>query len=637
MFVRILLGLAAFIGAAFLLLVVVIWVAGWDWLRGPVEARLSGALDREVTISAPLEVRWRWNFVPRVRVADVRIADEDWTGDAHVITLDEAEADIAVLDLLIGRVNLPVVSASGLQLRLSVDEEGRNNWNFGGDGDTGEIPIIGRLRLADSQVIYRNAAREVSFNASLDTVRAEGGAGEDSTSISGDGQMRGTPFSFTGEGAGVMRLRDPDQSFAFRLDIRGGETRFVFDGQLGPGGSFSDLAGSLALQGENLRDIYDFTGIPVPDTPPYDLRLDLSRAGDVWQARSIEGVVGESDLSGRLDYDAGRERPYVDAQLVSSSLDFSDIGMLIGAPAIDPDDMSESELERAQARRLRDEGRIFPAAPLAVERISGVDGRLVFEGRNVTGAGAPLTDVSTVITLEDRVLRFDPLEFGFRGGRLLSRVEINARGEEPVTSASVSFSRLRLKDIVPNDRLAGSLSGEMALTGTGNSIRQAMASANGHIRVLLDEGVVSHRTLELIGLDILDFIFASEESVATTCGVANIEVEDGLGRTQGLVIATPESQIRADGVFDFRRERLDLQVRAQDTHPNIGSLGGPVNIGGTFRNPAISPADETFVRSAASVALGVFLSPFASLLGTVQLETVEEGACQAFAGTGETQ
>lgn len=635
MFVRILLGVVAFVLAAFLVLVLTIQLVGWDWLRGSVQARVSGALDREVIINEPLQVRWRWNFVPRVEVQNVTVADEDWTGNDHFVEFERAVADVAVLDLLRGRVNLREAWITGMDLRLSVDEEGRNSWGLGRGDGAGRMPIIGGLHLDESRVTYRNAVREVSFTANLDTVVAEDGGGADRTSISGEGEIRGNPLRFTGEGDGVMRLRDPDQSFAFRVDIEGGETRFIFDGRLGPRGSFREIAGGLALRGENLRDIYDFTGIPVPDTPPYDLTLDLARVDDVWQARNIDGMVGDSDLSGRLDYDTGRERPYVDAQLTSTSLDFNDIGMLIGAPAIDPDDISQSEMERAQARALRDEGRIFPRAPLAVERISGVDGRLVFEGREVTGAGQALTEVSTTITLEDRVLVFDPLEFGFRGGRLASRVEVNARGEDTVTSADGNFSGIRLEDFVPNDRIAGTFSGEISLVGTGNSIRRAMATSNGHIRALLDEGGISRRTLELIGLDLLNYIFASDETVATSCGVAEIVVTDGIGQTETLLVATPDSQIHGEGAFDFRRERFDLQIQARDTSPNIGSLGGPINIQGTFRDPAISPDDETYVRGAASVALGVLLTPLASLLGTVQLDTVDEGACERLVAENE--
>ncbi|MCC5980665.1 MAG: AsmA family protein [Oceanicaulis sp.] len=635
MFVRILVGLVALVFAACLALVLVIQLAGWDWLRGRVEERVSHALDRQVTIAEPLAVRWRWNFVPRVRFEGVTISDEDWTGDEHFIQLERAVADVALLDLLRGRVNLREAWIRGLELRLSVDDEGRNNWGLGREDGQGRVPIVGGLHLVDSQIIYRNAAREVSFTADLDSVVAEDEGGADRTSISGQGEVRGSALSFTGEGDGVMRLRDPDQSFAFRLDIEGGETRFVFDGQLGPRGSFRQIAGALALQGENMREVYDFTGIPVPDTPPYDLTLDLARVDDVWQARNIEGEVGDSDLSGQLDYDTGRDRPYVDAQLASTTLDFSDIGMLIGAPAIDPDDMTESQLARAQARALRAEGRIFPNAPLDVERISGVDGRLVFEGREVTGAGQALTEVSTIITLDDRVLRFDPLEFGFRGGRLVSVVEVDARGEDTVTSADATFTRIRLEDFIPNERIAGTFSGEISLVGTGDSIRRAMANSNGRMRALVDEGGISRRTLELIGLDLLNYLFANDATVATTCGMADIVVTDGVGEAETLLVATPDSQIHGEGRFDFRRERFDLRVQARDTSPNIGSLGGPINIAGTFRDPDISPDDETYLRGAATLALGTFLTPLAGLLGTVQLDTVDGGVCERLLGHAE--
>ena len=58
----------------------------------------------------------------------------------------------------------------------------------------------------------------------------------------------------------------------------------------------------------------------------------VTGVGNTWHYDHFTGKVGDSDLAGRFDVDRSRQRLLVDADLVSQSLNYKDLGGLIGLP-----------------------------------------------------------------------------------------------------------------------------------------------------------------------------------------------------------------------------------------------------------------------------------------------------------------
>jgi uncharacterized protein involved in outer membrane biogenesis len=59
-------------------------------------------------------------------------------------------------------------------------------------------------------------------------------------------------------------------------------------------------------------------------------------------------------------------------------------------------------------------------------------------------------------------------------------------------------------------------------------------------------------------------------------------------------------------------------------------LRGPIRIGGTFKNPTVHPeAGPLAARAGAAVALGVLVTPIASLLALVDLGGAKDSNCSA--------
>ncbi|MFW8188648.1 AsmA family protein, partial [Klebsiella pneumoniae] len=76
--------------------------------------------------------------------------------------------------------------------------------------------------------------------------------------------------------------------------------------------------------------------------------------------------------------------------------------------------------------------------------------------------------------------------------------------------ADIQARRLRLKELMPKaemmQKTIGELNGDAKLQGTGNSVAALLGSSNGSLKLLMNDGVVSRNLMEILGLNVGNFI-----------------------------------------------------------------------------------------------------------------------------------
>src|SRR3546814_18209694 len=87
---------------------------------------------------------------------------------------------------------------------------------------------------------------------------------------------------------------------------------------------------TVEARGPNLRRLFDFLGVAIPDTRKYRITSRLTKAEEEWRFTRLKGTFGESDLSGRFTISMPKNRLLLDADLSSRVLDIIDAGPFIG-------------------------------------------------------------------------------------------------------------------------------------------------------------------------------------------------------------------------------------------------------------------------------------------------------------------
>jgi uncharacterized protein involved in outer membrane biogenesis len=449
---------------------------------------------------------------------------------------------------------------------------------------------------------------------------------------SGDGQFRNGPLTFQARAGTGENLENPDARYPLDLKIETSKTLVAVDGTVAKPGRAAGLDVDVALEGPNLDRLGEILQLSLPTTPPFDLQSGLTHDDNRWNLNDLNGTIGDSDIHGHATIVLGGERPTLEAELTSRKLDFDDLGLLVGAPA-DVDETLSERQRREAAMEAAAQG-VLPDAPFDVPELRAMDARVSYQADQVQAPNLPLEGVVLELTLEHGQLRLDPLRFDLAEGHLDSAIRLDGRSDTLTGDLRLDIRQIRLNQLLSGFDIelegiemekegVGAVGGRAQLAVRGNSIQEIAGSADGEAAIIMDGGRVNALIVEAIGLDVgeaIGLLLAGDEEeqsemVEIRCFVGRFDVQDGVMRTEALVLDTSDSTITGKGQIDLGKETLALELLAHPKDVSALSASTPVRIEGTFEDPKIDLiSEELQEKSLQALALGVVMPMVGALL-----------------------
>ncbi len=657
-------------GLALLVAVAVVVIATFDWNRARpmINERVSAAIGRPFAINGDLSVAWSrepdqggwraWVPWPHIVANDIRIGNTDWAKAPQFATLKRGEFSLAPLPLLRQRVVIRRIQLTEPSADLERLADGRANWVFtlpeSGEPspwvldineigfDKGRIGLTDAILQADLTVQVDPLGKPVPFA----DVAGAAFAAQDAKAAPRDyvfgwkvaGRYKGLPAKGEGKVGGMLALQDPRQPFPVQAEVTIGGTRAAVAGTLTDPVNLGALDLRLRLSGGSMAQLYPLTGVTLPDTPPYSTDGHLvarlrNAGGAVFDYRDFNGRVGDSDLHGDVSFSLAAPRPRLTGKLSSRQLRMADLGPLIGVQsgkATPPQDKAKDAPTKPPG------GKVLPTQAFRTDRWRDMDADVALEaGRIVHDAKLPLSDLSVHLVLQDGQLTLDPLRFGMAGGSMAASVRLDG-ADAPLTGrVEMHARRLRLKQLFPAteamQKTLGELNGDLALSGTGNSVAALLGSASGDVKMLVNDGVISRSLMEIAGLNVGNYVVSKlfgDDEVKINCGAADLEMKRGLMTPRVFVFDTENALINITGTADFKDEKLDLDITPDSKGFRIFSLRSPLYVRGTFGKPDVGVhVGPLAARGAGMVALGVILTPAAGLLALIAPSTSDDNSC----------
>ena len=370
--------------------------------------------------------------------------------------------------------------------------------------------------------------------------------------------------------------------------------------------------------------MYPLTGVTLPDSPPYStdghLTAKLREAtGATFTYDNFNGKIGSSDIHGDLSFVASKPRPKLTGKLVSNQLLMVDLAPLIGADSND-----KQKARGGSSKQPAD--KVLPVEEFRTERWRDMDADVEFTGKRIVqSADLPFTDLYTHVVLSDGVLKLEPLRFGVAGGKLDAQINLNGRDTPLQGRAKLTARNFKLKQLFPTfepmKTSFGELNGDATISGTGNSVARLLGTANGNLKMLINDGAISRSLMEIAGLNVGNYVVGKifgDKDVKINCAAADFGIKDGLATSRLFVFDTQNAIIYIDGTANFASERLDLKITPESKGFRVFSLRSPLYVRGTFAHPdAGVEAVPLLLRGAGMVALGVIAGPAAGLLALV--------------------
>ena len=661
-------------GGVFLLLIVVLIVviATFDWnrLKPTINQKVSTELNRPFAIRGDLGVVWErqkgetgwrsWIPWPHVHADDVILGNPPDIPDITMVHLPRVEATLAPLALLTKTVYLPWIKLQKPDARLIRLSEKTNNWTFdfaeSKDKEAAAQPSSWSFRLDNiifdrGRVAIDDAVSKANLEIFVDPLGKplpfsevtgakdkdeKGKVGDYVFGLKAEGRYNDQPLRGTGKIGGMLALRSEGSPFPVQADFRSGNTRVAFVGTVNDPMKMGGVDLRLKFAGDSLGELYKLTGVLLPDTPPFETdghlvaKIDPEKSS-VFDYRDFNGRIGDSDIHGSLTYTTGKPRPKLEGDMESRQLRLADLGPLIG---VDSGKGTKAQKVRKEAPPS---GKVLPNDRFETDKWDVMDADVRFKGRRIEhGSSLPLSDLSTHIILKNADLQLKPLKFGMAGGTISSNIHLEGDKNPMRGQADIQARRLKLKELMPDVELMqktlGEMNGDAKIRGTGNSVAALLGNGNGNLKLLMNDGLVSRNLMEILGLNVGNFIVGQifgDDEVRVNCAAANIDLVNGVARPQIFAFDTENAVINVTGTASMASEQLDLTINPESKGIRIVTLRSPLYVRGSFKNPdAGVKAGPLIARGAVAAALATLVTPAAALLALISPSEGEANQCQ---------
>jgi uncharacterized protein involved in outer membrane biogenesis len=666
------------------LVIVFLLVFNWNWFRKPLENYISDKTGREFTIS-DLDVDL--GMTPTIKMKDVYFANADWSKSKEPMAkIGKLEFTVSLRDLWDRKIFVPRAAMSQADLVFERAKDDSRNWVFQKPEDqqkssTFRISSIsldqGRLRYFDHGQPFEVDVQASTFVPTATTTVTNAKAKANNTSYT-------TRYAFTGKyhEAGfsgdaltgdVLSFKDSEIPFPIKGRLNAGTTRVSVEGTVADVAQITSINVKLDIAGQTLASLYPFLLLPLPASPPYEFHGQLIQKGDRYGIDDLRGKIGETDMAGSAAYVRRVPRPLLTAKLNSKLLNIADLGPLIGMETKDtksvkaatgtgtstgtvsaakPTQAETNTRRQAQAKERATSGdKILPTGTIAAKgdgilpkgkfeggRLKAIDAEIDYAAARLKAPTAlPVESLKLSFRLNAGVAKLSPVDFGFSGGHIIGDVTIDAREDKVLKSVfNVDFRNLKIAKLFPSmptlAKGVGDLGAQIRLAGTGNSIADAAANANGSVSAAIANGRISNMMDALAGLNggkALQLLLTGDKDIAVNCGGMYFDVKDGIGKSQLFVVDTEQTRVDGTGTFTLKEEEFDLAVVPRPKSPGILSLRTPVRLYGSFRHPQFQlDKGQMALRAGGAVALAL-VNPLALLLPLIETGGGKETNCAA--------
>jgi uncharacterized protein involved in outer membrane biogenesis len=525
-------------------------------------------------------------------------------------------------DILHGRWRAAELRMDQPHGRVYFAKDGKSNLpldRFESDEPKSDDPIdvpVDRLIINDGQLAYTDERNKTSFDIGFGTLPPDDDKANGGLRIEGKGRYLGAGLNFKVGSASPLAIVTGKAAVPIAIDLSASTTRITAVGTVRSLTDYEGLEAQVDARGKDLAELFPLLGLAVPNTEPYHINGHLVRDGKIFRFESFSGGIGGSDISGTLQADVSGKVPKLTGEIASRKLDIKDIGPIIGLPP---------EAEKVQAPAADKNRRVLPDAKLDIERVRSLNADIRYKAASIDAPGVLLDNVDLHFILQDAVLRFEPLVVGVAGGIANMTARIDGNKSPVQTDLDLKLSKFQLQRFLASAGFpkAGNarIDGRIKLAMRGDSIREGLAVADGQILALMGPGEISTLGMELTGLDLteaLGFLVEGDKRSKIACFIADFDVKNGVMNTRSFAFDSSDTSILGGGQIILKDERMNLRLEAHPKDFSPATLRSPVLIRGTFASPAIGVEPGNLIaRGAGAVALGVLLTPIASILAFI--------------------
>ena len=595
--------------------------------RDLVQQRMKQATGRDLVIAGNIEVSM--SLSPRLSAKQVSFRNAPWSDKPQMASLNEIEAEIALLPLLTGEIRVKEVVLRGGQVVVETNKDGVGNWVLdlppstnpvpaNSNTTAGGLPRIDRMTIEDVTLLYRDGRTGSNQTLAIERFTAEDAPGT-GIKIAIKGAWNDRPLELAGTtGAPRQFTQGP-----LPLDLNGklGDVAMGLRGDIGDPTTFSNLSLDITSSGPSLATLGDIFGIKLPNSAGYQLTTRLSGGGGKFTASDASAKVGGSDAAGNIVIDASGPVTGLTIALTSQRLDFHDLG---------PDDGGGTA-------KSNTDGRLFSAEPWPLGWLKDVNGDITWPINTLVRGGATAREVAFSLEIKNGAAELKYVKAKIEGGEISGNGTLKPASKSPVLALKMAASDIQaapllnmmgLDDVLTVNRVNMT----MDVNGPATSLRDLMAGLNGMAGFATGPGRVQNSFARLLLGSLFGLLtpFGGDAS-HISCIAGHFDIKQGIASTRGTVVDTPGATVVGAGNIDLRNERIDMRVDPKSKNLSLSAIAVPVRVQGPLASPNVIPDPVATVGNTVNFATGTVnvatLGIFGALTGLGEGDNLGANPC----------
>ena len=609
-------------GGAFLMLTIMLTVAVLRYadnaLKPQIAQAVKSATGRELTLDGDVTIVWSWP--PTLVIEDVRLQNASWASQPHLATLRRLEVQLALWPLLKGTIEITRLVLVDPALWLETTVSGVSNLEFATSNSTRKPPdlTLKEVRLSGGHLTYYDGRSDRTYVVALNQLRATSSGLDHPIHLTLHGVYQQAAFSTTGTLGSLNDLLNPATSWPLDLTATLGATTASLKGKVREPLKFQGFDLTILVQSGEPNQIADQLGITWPQAHPVSLAGHFTDpAPHTYRLTDLTATIGPHAVEGTIEMSLNDPSPQLTVTVSAHHLDLRPLfaGLQTGPRAALP-----------RTRRLK----LFSRTPLPLNVLPRyVSASVDLHIDRLVLPQVAFDDLSAIVTLQEGRITLKPLTAKIGGGRMTASLALHP--QDHLTSLDVGLQvaqfdiRHMRQALQLRDDVKGKWDIDLHLKGRGQSVAALMASLNGSSQIVMQDGRIANRSMDLLGADLasslLRLLQPGRQQTAFTdihCAVSRFTITDGYAASEALIVDTQRTSLVGKGHINLKTERLDLALKPFPKEGaglkgvgklglSAGELAKPFKLKGTLARPALAldplPATWTVGKAVGGIVL----------------------------------
>jgi hypothetical protein len=468
---------------------------------------------------------------PSLVMDDVLFQNAPGAATPEMMKIKRLEAKVSVFPLLHREIQITRLVLLEPDVLLERDKSGKWNFEFEKPGASPQkdtphqafvLPTIGfhQVQVEKGRVSYRYVERGILCRLSVDRFTANSESMESPVVVTFSGSYKEKPVELRGTVGSLLLLKEPGKGYPVNLTAKAAGAQLKVEGTIQDILNLRGLTLKADAEVQSTSLMAAFLGEILPaEFGPLQTTVAISDAGDkVYKLSDLRISSKAGDAEGNLTVNLDGLRPKFSGSVASQSLNLNPF-------------LNGGKTRQAKADTSTRKNRVFPNDPLPLNILKSIDLHLKFNVDQVEWPYWPLTNLSMEVALDGGRLMLTPITLKVAGGDAEGRAEVHAQGSAATAKAIFKVNQMDLRPLSSEWKAEGKVDVDLDLLARGSTIAGLMAGLNGRTVVVMGQGRVDYKTLQILGGDLASGMFqllnpSSKTANHTdiTCAVSGFDI-----------------------------------------------------------------------------------------------------------------